>query len=135
MIAILLPFKAVGPIKLGERINICPYPFEILVEGDNKDQDIYELENEKISVTVTKGGVIDAIICENELIYKGVNLIGIEYQVFLCHMSIEDIYESDSLDFLEGESPQLVYDIDEYGLQVWTRDDIVVTIIVSGEDE
>jgi hypothetical protein len=50
-------------------------------------------------------------------------------------MCLENVYEADSLDFIENEPPQQVYCIDEFGLMVWAKEGTIVTIIVSNTED
>ncbi|MFD2903753.1 hypothetical protein [Sphingobacterium anhuiense] len=138
MIPLLFPFKQVGDFLIGSPIAqyLSSYPFD-LVDMSNEDMAPslnYSISHPSITLFVSDNR-IDFIGCYEELLYHGVNLIGIS----ISHFSVlvgQDYVEEDKLDFEEGKVPQYVYEYPHIGLQVWARGKLglVISIMVNGEE-
>ena len=70
---------------------------------------------------------IDFIGCYEELLYKGVNLIGLSVQQFSNHIQ-DDYSEEDKLFVNEEGEEQYVYEFDKVGLQIWTKGKLGVIV-------
>lgn len=128
MVAVLIPFKQVGDFVLGEDIVKYVGRFEFSINDMSDEQVVptvnYTLSDPEITLFVEMDGIIDFIGCYEELLYKGVNLIGLSLQQFSDY--VEDVYsEEDRLYVDEGE-PQYVYEFNQVGLQVWTKGELGV---------
>ena len=134
MIACLMPLISLGDIHLGDRISnyLDKYDFKFKLNqavGDEK-YDEYFLKDGNITIYV-QDGVVESINCYEECLYKGRNLIGMTIEEFISHTGFEHEEFINELDFEEDNIPQYVYDFDKEGLQVWVKNEKIVTIIVS----
>ncbi len=128
MILTLNKFTSVGPFHLEDSIKRYDFSFDI--ERDREYGDSYILTDEGLSLVVDQECSIHFIICRMQLLINDTNVIGMLYPEFLNLLSLKSIYKADILDFEEDSVPQLVYEIDEWGLQVWTKANEIVTVIV-----
>lgn len=126
-------FESVGQFRLGSQVNQFDFPFEVKTYDDYGDH--YNLDDKGLTLIVDHNLKITSIICTQELLINGVNIIGMSYGQFENYMQLQEKYSPDPLDFEENSVPQLVYDIDEYGLQIWTKNNQIVTAIVNEADE
>lgn len=126
-------FVSVGPFSLGS--NVTDYPFDFEVEFDPTYGDSYILPHLGLSLVVDNNNCIDFIICRSELIIDEVNIIGLAYKELVSHLDVTYKVEVEPLDFEDDNIPQLVYELDQWGLQIWTKGDIIVTAIMNDGDE
>ena len=86
------------------------------------EHDLFYFNEWNLGVWCDPDGAIIEIICDTTCVYNGVELIGLNFPVFL------DIIQEKPCDediiYLEGKGKrgqnQHVYDFEECGLQVWT---------------
>lgn len=129
-----IPFKSIG--KFIFDTNIDAYHDELTSfnyeEPDEFNKEYYRSHDDNLMIAV-RNNVLESIFCYKELYYQNTNLIGlnlVEFQKLLQSNYVGDVEEYD----LGDEVPQLVYQFDEIGVQVWTKQDKVVTIIASGKE-
>ena len=136
MITIFIPFKRVGDFKISSLVMdyFNSHEFEILPKDGKYDCEKYTFSNPSISLFV-ENGVIESIYCDEECLYKGRNLIGMHIDEFISHTGEKYYGKIDEVDFEEDNIPQYVYEFDDIGLQVWTKNDIIVTVIASSACE
>ncbi len=135
MIAIFQPFLGVGDFMFNKSIYNYLDTFEFKIyrkDGDN-DCDKYRIDNPDISLYLDDNNKIESINCRDECLYKGRNLIGMTIEDFISHTGEKYYGEVDILDYEDDGIPQYVYEFDDIGLQVWCKNNIVVTIIASPE--
>lgn len=138
MIPFLVPFECIGEFKFENLITGYSekHSFEYLKDTDDIDLDSYIINEAGISLYVnSKSQIIESISCKQECLYKGRNLIGMHIDEFVSHTGEKYYGEIDEVDFEEDNIPQYVYEFDDIGLQVWTKNDIVVTVIASSACE
>ena len=132
MILYFQPKVGVGEILFGDPISRY---LEILnlnaqLTSESKEYDVYDLPEKDLTVYV-EDGLVESINCQEELVFKGRNVIGMTYDDFLSYYDLEPDGEPDSLDFEDDNIPQLVFEFDELDLQIWVKNDIVVTAVAS----
>jgi hypothetical protein len=135
----LVPFKKVGKFVLGESIDLYKDRYNLVLEDDGFEDDstgliTYNLESPDTSPCVDKENkTIRFIMCNEELFFKGRNLIGLTIEEFMSHTRENYIGEVDIIDFEEDEIPQNVYEFENLGLQVWEKGEKgkIITIIVN----
>lgn len=135
MIAIFQPFECIGEFVFGTSINDYKNEFKFTLypkEGTN-DCDKYNIDNPDLSLYVDENNLIESINCRDECLYKGRNLIGMTIEDFISHTGEKYYGEIDILDYEDDGVPQYVYEFDDIGLQVWCKNNIIVTIIASPE--
>jgi hypothetical protein len=132
MIPFLIPFKYVGDFKINSKISnyFNLYEFEIFPKDGEYDSEKYNIYNPSISLFV-ENEIIESICCDEECLYKERNLIGMSIDEFISHTGEKYYGEIDEADFEEDNIPQYIYEFEDIGLQVWTKNDIVVTVIAS----
>ena len=138
MILYLLPFDRVGDFELNAPIARYSSKFEFEFSNDeyNTGWVAYQLSSLGITLYVDKLlEIIVSLSCWKECIYKGRNIIGMSVDEFILHTDTDHLEEPDSLDFENDNIPQLVYEFEDLGLQVWTKNGIIVTVIVSNDSE
>ena len=109
-----------------ERYNIC----------DDYDNDFFFFK-EGIGVWCDIDGTINTIDCDTTCVFKGIELIGMKYSLFL-DMIKEKPYHEDIV-YLMGDGPRgknhHVYDFDNSGLQVWTWRGKIRQVLISKSEE
>ena len=135
----LVPFNRVGQIILGKPIDLYQkkYGLELLddsmFEKDTTNLITFELSKSDTSINVDESNrIVKSIMCHEELLYKGKNLVGMTIEEFIAHTGENYAGEKDVLDFEDDYIPQNVYEFETLGLQVWEKGDggKIVTIIV-----
>ena len=126
----LFPLKSVGQFKFGNHIQCYT---SLLKDFKCDDPDEvgyvhYEDPDESFFITV-KDNRIDSIFCYKELWFRGVNLIGVSIEEFQKITESSFVGEIDELHVEDDSIPQLVYQFEELGLQVWERNKVIVTIV------
>ncbi|TJY65425.1 hypothetical protein FAZ19_09760 [Sphingobacterium alkalisoli] len=123
MIPVLVLFKQVGDFILGDSIKEYLDRFEFSIDdmSDDKVTPVicYTFSNPEITLFVEIDGIIDYIECYEELLYKGVNLIGLSVQQFSNH--VEDDYSDEDRLYVNEEDVRYVYEFNQVGLQVWAK--------------
>ncbi len=135
MIVDLIPFKTVGEFQIGSNIEnyIKKYNFNIYDYSNDSTPGInFSLTNPKITLFVYEE-IIESIACYEKLVFKKKNLIGMSLVQFIEHTGENYVGLIDELDFEDNEPPQYVYEFEGIGLQVWIKNEIIVTIIVSNQ--
>lgn len=133
MISYLIPFKQVGDFHIESSLSNYRDTFEFkhTPSEDSTNWDTYELVDEGVSLYVDND-IIISISCDQECLYKGRNIIGMLIDEFIAFTGLNPQGEVDSL-WVSDDKKQDVYEFDDIGLQVWCEDDIIVTVIATGE--
>lgn len=131
MILTFEPFIKVGEFELDTSIDryLESYQFQ-KTDKDESGYESYILDQPSLSLFCEEDTIV-SISCDDELLYKGRNLIGISIDEFISIVGMSNDGEIDELNFEDDGIPQLVYEFDEIGLQVWTKKGIIITIIAS----
>jgi len=131
MIPILQPLVAVGSFEFVTPIKryVEQFPFIHEVEQDD-DYEVYSLETPLVEIYVEEGR-IESVVCREECLYKGMNIIGMSIDQFISNYDAEYFGEIDELDFEEDDTPQYVYDFDSLGLLIWVKNDLIITVTAS----
>ena len=126
----LFPLKSVGHFKFGNHIQCYTSLLKEFKCDDPDEFDYvhYEDPDESFFITV-KDNRIDSIFCYKELWFRGVNLIGVSIEEFQKITESSFVGEIDELHVEDDSIPQLVYQFEELGLQVWERNKVIVTIV------
>jgi hypothetical protein len=125
------PFVGVGDLKFGTSIEfiIEKRDFNFKVENDNTNW--LTFENEKLGLNLYfENNLLISISCFKTLVYKGINIIGLTISELIETLVIKSISLPDKI-FINEFEFQTVYEIDEYGLQIWIENNKIVTVIVS----
>jgi hypothetical protein len=133
MIPYLIPLVSVGQFALGSSIKLYSkeFNFKIVKEEFDSFTSFHYSFDTNITLFV-HDDLIDSISCDEECFYQGKNLIGISLEEFILTIGENYQGEPDVLDFEEdSDIPQVVYEFENLGLQVWTKNEIIVTIIAS----
>lgn len=134
MIMYYIPFECVGDFFL--KSNISDYTeifeFKYIPVDDVTEWETYEELDLKLSLYV-ENGTIQSISCNDECLFKGRNIIGMEIDEFMNFYNIEPVGEVEKL-FVNGDETQDVYEFDDIGLQVWCRNNVIVTVIASMDE-
>lgn len=138
MVTYFIPLERIGDFELNA--DICNYienfDFEYSPADESTEWETYSLKNDDISLYVEDGKIV-SIVCNEECIYNGRNIIGMNIDEFINFYEVNPIGEIDKL-YVNDNETQDVYDFDDIGLQIWCKDDIIVTVIASAftdEDE
>jgi hypothetical protein len=131
MVAYFIPLESIGEFDLDAQI--CDYTekfnFKYSPADKSTEWETYSLENEGISLYVEDNKII-SIVCDEECLYKGRNIIGMNIEEFISFYGVNPVGEVDEL-YVNDNETQNVYEFDDIGLQVWCRDDEIVTVIAS----
>lgn len=130
MIPYLIPLEKVGDFIFNSNINDykSTYSFKYYKADDATEWDTYILEN-SISIYVEKDK-IESIVCRDELIFKGRNIIGMKITEFRNYYNLQEVEEPEKM-YLDDNEFQEVYEFDNIGLQVWCEDQVIVTVIAT----
>ncbi len=135
MILYFTPFEGISDFVLESNINNYLNEFNLKYTpiDDSTEWETYSLEDEGISLYVEDNKIV-SIACEEECLYKGRNIIGMNINEFINFYNINPIGEIDEL-YINDTETQSVYEFDDIGLQVWCSNDKIVTVIASSFDE
>lgn len=131
MITYFTPLEGVGEFELNTQIGNYTklFNFKHSPADESTEWETYSLENQGISLYVEDGNII-SVMCDEECLYKGRNIIGMNIDEFINFYDVNPIGEIDELYVNENET-QNIYEFDDIGLQVWCKNNIIVTIISS----
>ena len=131
----LIPFKSVGPFRFGTKISDylenSVYNYIQKKDPDETNWDCYEIESPKLDIYV-ENGLIQSIACYKKCILNGKNIIKIKIGDFISHVNeYPDLNQTDAIFIGNEEKPQVVYEFDKFGLQVWVKEGIIITVYCS----
>lgn len=129
-----IPFKRIGEFQLGmlmkQHTRISEFNFE--KDKDATSWDIYYNYDLGISIyTESITSKIVSIAAYKECYYNGENIMGLSLEKFVSLTKEKYYGEPDCLDFEEDNIPQYVYEFEDIGLQVWVKNNKIVTVIAS----
>lgn len=130
MIPYLIPKKSVGIFEFNTKID-CYFDKINLIKEEDEDVtgwECYRLDELGLYV-YTENQVIISISCYEECIMSGNNIIGMYIEQFKYLYNVKEVGDID--EFYMEDCIQLVYEFESIGLQIWTKDDIIVTVIAS----
>lgn len=129
---VFIPLNFIGKFIFDTDVN--QYYDELAVfnyeETDEFNKEYYKSQDGNLIIAVRKN-ILESIFCYKELYYKNTNLLGLSLSEF------SKLLQTDHVGYVEeynlgDEVSQFVYQFDEIGVQVWTKQSKVVTIIASG---
>jgi hypothetical protein len=100
------------------------YPPEL---GGDED---YVDDSKGISVSADEQGLIEDIFCYEELIFKKTNLIGMKISNVIAILGQEPEEYSEKIEVTEDDF-QITAEFDSLGLQLWLRNSVVVSAVIS----
>lgn len=135
----LIVNERVGPIKLNTPVDDYKAVFDLnMLRAENLEGDEPgRYENDDIGIIIsTEHGKVITIECEEELIYKGKNLINMSEKDVVSHLGQEPD-EIDGPYALQNGRIISPWDFDELGLLIWMEDGTVsgVTVTDSTDDD
>ena len=126
--------ERVGPFVFGDLIGIFCNKYKLKLIPEEFDEDVgWEVYRREDEFSIySKMGRIEAVSCLTNCNFNDINLIGVSIEKVLNFLKVHhDMVETIEL----SEGPQEVYDFDNLGLQLWVKDDVVVTAICNGPCE
>ena len=131
MVNYFIPLKRVGDFELNAQISnyADKYNFKHSSIDKSTGWETYSLVNEGISLYVEDGKIV-SIVCIEECLYQGRNIIGMNINEFIGFYDIKPVGEIDQL-YVNDYETQNVYEFDYIGLQIWCKEDTIVTAISS----
>ncbi|EMT0032844.1 TPA: hypothetical protein WN616_000748 [Neisseria gonorrhoeae] len=130
-----LPFTSVGIFRFGADITEYKNILETFMyePPDEFGTEYYESPDSNLLISVKKNKII-SIFCYQELYFMGVNIIGLNFEIFKQLFHYPKLNDIDKC-YLSNESyPTYVYEFDEIGVQAWEAKGKIVTIIAGGKD-
>lgn len=125
------PYKGIGPFKLKTNINnYNNYNLTLHKSDDSTGWDVYKLGN-SISI-YTDNEVIVSIACRVSCTLNGVTIVGGHFSDFLSAFQPSNVTH-DKIYMPEDDDYQDVCDVDDFGIQLWVRKDIIVTVFCSSQ--
>ena len=128
------PLQGVGPFKFGSKLKMYQHLNlkESFDEYNSKvDWRVFKMEKPDSRIYF-ENNQITSIACYEEIYYKGHNLIGTSFDELKVIINrVPD--EQSSLEIENGI--QNIYEFDDLAIQVWVKDDVVVSIFCSCEYE
>lgn len=129
-----VPTVRVGPVHFGDDIQkhlenlpirLCASDYE--VEGLT----CYAYgEDEAPGYFIDENGRVDDIVCFDGLIYEGSDLIGLPIERVIELLGIEPDEYGEPTEMDEDDT-QIAAQFDSLGLQIWLRDNVAVSAVVS----
>lgn len=134
MVMYYIPFECIGDFFLKSNISNYTKDFEFKYTpvDDVTEWETYEELDLKLSLYV-ENEIIQSISCNEECLYNGRNIIGMEINDFMNFYDIEPVGEVEKL-YVDEDETQDVYEFDDIGIQVWCRNNIIVTVIASMDE-
>lgn len=114
-----LPFTSVGIFRFGADITQYKNILETFMyePPDEFGTEYYESPDSNLLISV-KNKII-SIFCYQELYFMGVNIIGLNFEIFKQLFHYPKLNDIDKC-YLSNESyPTYIYDFDEIGVQAW----------------
>ncbi len=127
-----IPLKQVGFFKFGDDIKIhSNILVQIPEERDNKvEWDVYTIPGRNIRIFTERNKIV-SIACYDNFYFKNVNIIGYDAKKINTLLNTQSNIEVDEIE-IDGQI-QKVYEYDALGLQVWTKNELVVSIFANAE--
>ncbi len=129
------PLVSIGSLKFGESIDPVISKFDLYKLDkpfEEADWDSYEFPNRDKRV-YAEDGHITIIGCFDDLYYEGKDLFGLTLDEIRSLLGEEDeIGETVLFDFEDGEYDKTPVEFYKYGLQIWLRDGMVESAMISG---
>lgn len=128
----LVPFQRVGPFEFNKSIKLYQdYDFKFSKCDDKTEWDLYSYEEDGIDI-YTEEDLIVSISCRKTLMYNGLNIIGLELESFLQESNFTITKDNiDKIYMPDIDAYQDVIDLDDIGIQLWSKEDIIVTVFCS----
>ncbi len=135
MIMYFIPFDCIGDFVLKSKISnyTKDFQFNYVPADDTTEWETYEEQHLNLSIYV-ENEIIQSISCNEECLYKGRNIIGMNIDEFMSFYNIEPVGKVDKL-YINDDETQDIYEFDDIGLQAWCSKGIIVTAIVSIDEE
>jgi hypothetical protein len=128
------PLVSVGLLKFGESLDSIIHEFDLHKLDkpfEEFELDSYEFPNDDKRVYTEDGNIV-YVACFDSLYYKGGNLVGLTLDEIRVLFGEEDkIGESTIFDFEGDEYEEIPVEFYGYGLEIWIRDEVVQSAIVS----
>jgi hypothetical protein len=135
MILLFKPLVGVGDFTLGSDVKkaVKYLEYEFFSKEKDSQSNHYIIKDMGVSLIDNDKGEIEDIICDENCIYKGRNIIGMTIEEFISHTAEKYYGEVDVADFEDDDIPQYIYEFEDIGLQVWEKGKAgkIVTVIVS----
>lgn len=130
---VLKPKIGLGSFLLDSSINNYTELYNFNTETIDQFGEIAYISNEFDIIIYVRDSIISTIAIYKECFYKNLNIVGMNINDFIRYF--DEVYygEIDELDFEEDNIPQHVYEFEDIGAQIWTKEDIIVTVILSKE--
>ncbi|AMR33687.1 hypothetical protein A0256_20755 [Mucilaginibacter sp. PAMC 26640] len=128
--ALLVPNISVGDFKIGDTIkNYLHKSPTLYLKKDEYIENLYAFKEPPVDVFVDDLNNITNITCSFECIWKGQNLISMDYYEFLkLSKTIPDSFEKIYLLINNRGQNQTVYTFENFGLQIWVWNGNIVTV-------
>jgi hypothetical protein len=128
------PLISVGILRFGKSIETIISEFNL--HKLDKPFEEFELDSydfpDHNKIVCAEGGYITIIGCFDELYYKGENLFGLTLDEIRSRLGEEDeIGKPVLFDFEDGEYEKISVEFYKYGLQIWIRDGVVESAMLS----
>ena len=127
------PLRRVGPFLFGEAIE--PLVDKMgLIEIPEESEDAtgwvcYTMPGQAIRI-YSEDGKIVSIACYEDCWYGGINLVGAAFQDVVGLLGTVRLSDEPNVIEIDDEE-QTVYEIESDEVQLWVRDEVVVTVICS----
>jgi hypothetical protein len=132
-----IPLVSIGSLKFGEPIEPVISKFDLRKLDkpfEEADWNSYEFLGCDKRVYAEDGN-ITSFGCFDNLYYKGRDLLGLTLNEIRVLFGEEDkIGETVLFDFEDGEFEETPVEFYEYGLQIWLRDGVVESAMISAID-
>jgi hypothetical protein len=129
------PLISIGPIKFGNPIDPIILEFSLCKLNkpfEEADWDSYEFPGFDKRI-YSENNLITSVGCFDNLYYKGEDLFGLTLDKIKIVFGEEDeIGETIIFDFENNEYEKIPIEFYNYGLQIWIKDGVVESAMLSG---
>lgn len=138
-----VPNERIGPLVFAKPMSDFIERLKLRLETDDAipgiEPTVYYDVPGMDKIVYEDDGLLESVISDDIIIYKGINLIGMTESQILKLLG-QDPTDTDEFDFAdeEGGAPNRVFTFDELGLQVWCLEDRVYSVTCwrdEGEEE
>ncbi len=121
------PSKGIGPFQIGVKIKKYIQEFDLELVSDEMKEgyewETYSIKNRDDIRVYSEDSKVVSILCDEYCFYEGKNLIGITIEQLVNVLNTEPNEKVDKIDLDDGI--HYVYEFDDYGCQVWVKDNKV----------
>ncbi|MRG44840.1 hypothetical protein GFS24_06925 [Chitinophaga sp. SYP-B3965] len=130
----IIPFKSVGPFEFKKSIDnyLSTYDMVFTPKTSEDDWNTYSYKDGALDIYTGDDLIITSIACRGDCFMKGEILTGMNINSFFSKFEIDkNKIKMEKVAFFD-EREEDVYDIDDWGLQLWVdKFDEIITVFAA----